>query len=290
MRPLRAEDRRRADRRARSTSCRPARRCARTTTRPTRSGCSSSGRADASAIPTARTCSGPATSRPSRPARRARTRRPTAATRPRGCMMLSTQRPPAVRVYPDSDKIGVWTGDARRARAGPRVGEHARLLRRRAVLEEGLALAAVGRDGVDDLAAARPGARRRSARTARPPWRGGTTRGRRPAAPRRRRAAASAPRRRPRGASSLRPGGQDRARQPVAPARRPTPGSRRRARWRRAPTGLRTTGSANSAAGRGRERAVGVEQRRPVAGPSRPRPRSPPARPRCARSSPSRRR
>ena len=40
---LRAEDRRRRGSARRSTSCRPARRCARTTTSPTRSGCSCSG-------------------------------------------------------------------------------------------------------------------------------------------------------------------------------------------------------------------------------------------------------
>ena len=147
-------------------------------------------------------------------------------------LMLSTKDEPAVAVYPDSNKIGVWTG---------RKDEHVICASARASttttgsrspLEEGLALAAVGRDGVDDLAAARPGARRRSARTARPPWRGGTRRGRRPAARRppaeqRRLDLARALAR-----VELQPGGQERARQPVAPRGAARPGSRRPARWR----------------------------------------------------------
>ena len=72
-----------------------------------------------------------------------------------------------------------------------------------------LALAAVGRDLVHDPVAGRRGGASRSARTARPPSRGGSRRGRRRAGRARARPApASAPRRRPRSGRGCRPGGQ----------------------------------------------------------------------------------
>ena len=123
-------------------------------------------------------------------------------------IMLSTKGDPAYAVYPDSNKIQFCNGPPEE-RALVRLGENLDYYDGETALEEGLALAAVGRHGVDDLLAADRGARRRSARTARPPWRGGTTRGRRPAArPRPCPRAASAPRPRPRAASSLRPAGR----------------------------------------------------------------------------------
>ena len=193
------EDRRERGSAARSTSCRPARRCARTTTSPTRSGCivlegeltrppsRRRGRAQARA-----------TSAASRSARRARTRSSTRRRDRPADDALDQGRAGVLRLSRlEQDRL--WTAP-RAARAWSRLGENLDYYDGETPLEEGLALAAVGRHGVDELAAARPGARRRSARTARPPWRGGTTRGRRPAA---RRppcpAAASAPRRRPRG-------------------------------------------------------------------------------------------
>ena len=104
---LRAEDRRARRSARRSTSCRPARRCARTTTSPTRSGCSSS--------------QGELTRAPSRRRGRARARRRRRRSRsargraqddqrrrprPSALMMLSTKDEPAYAIYPDSNKIG----------------------------------------------------------------------------------------------------------------------------------------------------------------------------------------
>ena len=76
-----------------------------------------------------------------------------------------------------------------------------------------------------------------------------------------RRAAASAPRPRPRsGRGAGRAGGRG-VGQPARLGRGPRRGSRRRARSRSRGAGLRTTGSANIAAGRSRKARVGVEQR-----------------------------
>ena len=98
-------------------------------------------------------------------------------------LMFSTKDDSAYSVYPDSNKIGYWNGK-RDEHVLVRLGESLEYYDGEITpLEERLALAAIGRDGVDDLAAGDRGARRRSARTARPPWRGGTTRGRRSAAP-----------------------------------------------------------------------------------------------------------
>ena len=129
---------------------------------------------------------------------------------------------------------------------------------------EVLPLAAVGGDGVDELAAARRGARCRTARAARRPWRRASTPGRRgtspsaseprsgvwtsPAASVRRRASAAAHRRGHPGPARL--------------AARDVAAAERRHHARRA--GRRTTGSAKAIAGRGREVVVAVEERRPV--------------------------
>ena len=170
-----------------STRSRPASRCARTTGRPRRSGCSSSGEL------TLRHPDGEDVLKPGDVV--------AFADGPAGAHKTSNKGSEPVA---DDDVVRPRTAPAfasipTRTRSGSATGRreehvHAPRLRPRASttttakrdLEEGLALAAVGRDGVDDLAALRRGARRRSARTARPPWRGGTTPGRRPAARRRR--------------------------------------------------------------------------------------------------------
>ena len=137
-------------------------------------------------------------------------------------------------------------------------------LPRRGRLEERLALAAVGRHLVDDLARPRPGRASRSARRARPPWRGASRRGRRPAAvapPRR--APASAPRRRPPRRSSAGPPGRYGVGQAVgvAAARGEVAAAEQRSRRRR-PGGARPAGEERRRLER--ERAVVVEQGRRV--------------------------
>ena len=156
---------------------------------------------------------------------------------------------------------------------------------RRGASEERAALAAVGRDGRHAAAALDEVQDGRSARTARPPWRGASTRGRRSAGrPRPGRAAASGPRRRPPGgrAAGRAAGGAGEAVAAGGPGRGVAAAERGRHARGRPPDHRQR----EERGGPRRERAVGVEQRRRRAGPSRRRPRSPPARRRCARSIP----
>ena len=132
-------------------------------------------------------------------------------------LMRALRRPPAlgqalVPATPPSSRRATRGGRRSRPRGRSSIPagrfDERRGRARVARLTGSAALAPVGRHGRHAPAALRRGGARRSARTARPPWRGGTTRGRRPAARRRPgRAAASGPRRRPPGGRAAGPAG-----------------------------------------------------------------------------------
>ena len=73
---------------------------------------------------------GDVTALPGRPRGRAQDRS-TRATETVRFMMLSTKRRAGVRVYPDSNKIGIWTGRREERARARRAGREPRLLRRR---------------------------------------------------------------------------------------------------------------------------------------------------------------
>ena len=128
---LRAAARRRADRARASTNCRRARRSAPTTTSTAR-------RSGSSCCRGVRPCarrraprrSSRSTSSSSRAARRAPTRSATTRDAAARVLMWSSILYPSVSVYPDSDKIGVWTVGQGRQR-DRRALERRRLLPRR---------------------------------------------------------------------------------------------------------------------------------------------------------------
>ena len=119
---LRAEDRRRRRSARRSTSCRPARRCARTTTSPTRSGCSSSqGQLDASATRgRGRARAGRRDGVPDRPRGRAQDDQRTATETVR-LMMSRPRTSPAYTSIPTRTRSGSGPGAARTHVLGSRL-------------------------------------------------------------------------------------------------------------------------------------------------------------------------